>query len=62
MADDNDGSTEDRFERIPTDFHERLRNGYLTIAKHDPKRCVVVDALQSVDEIHGQILKYLQAL
>lgn len=46
-------STEDRFERIGTPFHERLRQGYLTIAKQNPHRCVVVDALLPIDKIQG---------
>jgi len=38
--------TEDRFERLDIDFHERLRQGFLDIAKAEPGRCHVVDALQ----------------
>ena len=59
MSDSNDGTTEDRFERIGTEFHERLRQGYLTIARENPKRCHVIDARQTVDDIHTQILNIL---
>jgi dTMP kinase len=33
-----------RYERMPEDFHERLRRGFLDIAAREPGRCVVIDA------------------
>ncbi|MBO6520577.1 MAG: dTMP kinase [Rhodospirillales bacterium] len=38
------GSAEDRFERMERDFHHRLRDGFLEIAKSEPLRCRVIDA------------------
>ena len=61
MSQDTGGTTEDRFERIGTDFHERLRQGYLTIARQHPDRCHVIDARQSIDDIHNQIMTKIQA-
>lgn len=52
--------TEDRFENLDIGFHERLRTGFLELAKTDPKRCVVLDARQSQEEISGQILASVQ--
>lgn len=52
-----DGSTEDRFERIGTQFHERLRQGFLTIAKNNPDRCHMIDARASVESIQNQIIQ-----
>jgi len=46
-----DQSAEDRFEQLDTDFHEKLRQGYLDIAVKNPDRCIVVDAKQSIGEI-----------
>lgn len=43
--------TEDRFERMEIEFHEKLRQGFLTIAKQDQKRYHVLDATRSIDEI-----------
>jgi len=37
-------SGEDRFERMDIGFHQRLRAGFLAIAKAEPGRCVVIDA------------------
>ena len=51
-----DSSAEDRYERLDTHFHERVRKGFLDIAKHHPKRCVVVDAAQSPDAVAQQII------
>ena len=38
------GDDENRYERMGVDFHQRLRDGFLDIAKREPGRCVVVDA------------------
>ena len=45
-----------RFEEVALDFHERLRQGFLAIARREPERCVVIDARQTVAEIHAAIL------
>ena len=34
---------DDRFESESVDFHERLRNAYLALAKAEPRRIVVID-------------------
>ncbi|MBF0168116.1 MAG: dTMP kinase [Alphaproteobacteria bacterium] len=49
------GGGEDRYERMKRDFHERLRQGFLEIAKSDPKRCKVIDASQSVETVAAAI-------
>lgn len=48
--------TEDRFERLDISFHEKLRQGFLTIAKDDPKRCHIIDATQDIEEMAQKIL------
>lgn len=47
--------TEDRFERMDVDFHERLRQGFLSIAKAQNKRVIVFDADQNTDILAAQI-------
>ena len=47
--------SEDRYERMDPAFHQRLRDGFLEIAKRDPKRCAVVDATQDVNKVHDWI-------
>lgn len=45
----------DRVEMRSLDFHERVRTGYLEMAKREPKRFVVIDANLSPDEVARQI-------
>ncbi len=56
----SDQSQEDRFERIGGGFHERLRQGYLQIARRDSGRCVVVDATRGIDEIASDLSSHVQ--
>ena len=49
------GGDEQRFENMETDFHERVRKGFLTIAQNDTKRCVVINAEQSIQSIATDI-------
>src|SRR5579884_3968634 len=46
----------DRFERLDRAFHQRLRQGFLTIARDDPARCVVVDASPDAPSVHRAVL------
>ncbi len=47
---------EDRLEREKLDFHKRVRRGYLTLAKGEPKRFYTVSAGRDAGEIHKEIL------
>lgn len=47
---------ETRFERMGTEFHERLRKGFLDIARREPKRCAVIDASRGADAVTEDIL------
>lgn len=38
-------------------FHNRLRNGFLDIAKQNPDRCTVIDATQDLNTVAAEILK-----
>ncbi|MBU2536768.1 MAG: dTMP kinase [Chloroflexota bacterium] len=44
-------SKEDHFEKQVLDFHQRVRTGFLTLAKEEPDRWLVVDAAQSKEKI-----------
>ena len=46
----------DRFENEHADFHERVRRGFLTLAREDACRVRVIDATRPVDAVHGEIL------
>ena len=51
------GAEKDRMESAGIEFFERVRNGFLKIAKEDPERVKVVDSTQTIEEIHEQILE-----
>lgn len=51
----------DRFEREKGEFFERVREAYQTIAKRDPKRCVVIDASQTLADVQESIKTALDA-
>lgn len=55
------GGGEDRYERMDLDFHERLRQGFLEIARTEPERCAVIDASLGEDEVHEQIMAAVRA-
>ena len=45
------GAPIDRFERRSKAFHERIRAGFLDIARREPDRCQVIDAARPEDEV-----------
>ncbi len=45
----------DRMEDQPADFFERVRRGYLDLAKVETERMVVIDASKSIEEVHADI-------
>ena len=52
---------QDRYERELFDYHQRVRQGFLAIAKDDPDRCAVVDAAASVDAVAEAVLARVEA-
>lgn len=59
MAGEN--RTPDRLESEAASFFERVRQGYKQMALDFPNAVVVVDASQSVDRIHKEILSLVKA-
>ena len=51
------GSEKDRMESAGIEFFERVRQGFLEIAKQEPERVKVVNSTQSIEKIHEQILE-----
>ena len=52
----NEGAPgDDPYEARDLAFHERLREGFLEIAREEPERCVIVDAQQSEKRITDKI-------
>lgn len=48
---------EDRFEQEAVHFHEKIRQGYLKLAKMEPGRFYVIDATQAPSVIHDNIVR-----
>ena len=53
------GKEKDRMESAGIDFHNRVRNGYLELAKLEPQRIKVLDATKSIEEIHQNVINIL---
>jgi dTMP kinase len=50
---------ETRFEGMDIAFHQKVREGFLAIAKLEPARCMVIDASGSAEDVHKAIVKAL---
>jgi len=50
----------DRIEKETLSFHLAVRNGFKKLAKQEPKRCILINASQSRDEIHENIITVLR--
>ena len=44
-----------RYERMSSAFHERVRSGFLALARAQPERCVVVDGTRAADTVADEI-------
>jgi len=51
----------DRIEQEKEDFHQKLRQGFLTMAKKEPERFVVINGLQGEDKVFEDIIQVILA-
>jgi dTMP kinase len=56
VARESAGSDENRFEKETRAFFSRVRDGYLTIARREPQRVVLVDARGTPGQTHQKII------
>ena len=56
------GSEKDRMESSGTEFFNKVRHGYLEIAKQEPQRVRVLDSAKSIEEIHESVIKLINSL
>jgi dTMP kinase len=54
--------SEDRMEQLTKEFFERVRRGYLEIARKEPGRVKVIDASQTEDEVEKAIWREVDGL
>lgn len=53
-------SEADPYERRDLAFHQKLREGFLAIARAEPNRCRVIDGAQSEDAVANDVLRAVQ--
>lgn len=56
------GKEKDRMESAGVEFFKRVRNGFLEIAKQEPKRVKVINSSDSIENIHSQIVELFDRL
>lgn len=56
------GQTHDRLEREADDFHDRVRAGFLSLAKDAPERYLVLDADRSAEELADAVQERVRSL
>ncbi len=58
---EGEGAKEDRYERMADDFHRRLREGFLNVAKREVERCAVLDAAGGVEEVQQAVRRVVRS-
>ena len=54
------GKEKDRMESSGKDFFNRVRQGYLKLAKLEPNRIKVVDSTKSIEEVHQKVIEIIE--
>jgi dTMP kinase len=52
----------DRMEELPSEFHQKVREGYLQLAREFPERIKVIDAARSIGGVEAAIWKEINAI
>ena len=55
----NRSGTESRFEEETLNFHEKVRAGYLELARRETERYKIIDASRSIDEVQAEMREVL---
>ena len=53
---------ESHYDKSDLAFYQKLREGFLRIAKSEPKRCVIIDANRTPDKITKDIISKLEEM
>jgi dTMP kinase len=56
---ENRTAKEDRFEKESLEFHQRVREGYLILARRDPQRIMILDGMRDEQILHQEIVSHL---
>jgi dTMP kinase len=56
------GKNKDRMESAGIEFFERVRNGFLEIAKDEPQRVKVINSADTIENIHHKVVELVEKL
>ena len=56
------GNNKDRMESAGIDFFNRVRNGYLEIAKNEPDRVKIINSSDTIENIHKKVVELVEKL
>lgn len=56
------GAAADRYEREGSAFHSRVTAGFREIARADPRRCILIDANPTEEQVHAEIIRAVAGL
>lgn len=51
----------DRLEAEKANFHQRVFDGYISLARRNKERIKIIDALKTEEDIHNEILKHIES-
>lgn len=60
VAETRVGTTKDRLESEAKEFHQKVRFGFLELAKQFPDRIKVIDANQEIENVYFDVIKILE--
>lgn len=52
----------DRLELEEIEFHRKVRNGYLEIARQYPSRIKIIDGSKGIEDIHRQVISEMESI
>lgn len=56
------GNNKDRMESAGIEFFNRVRNGYLEIAKAEPERVKIINSSDTIENIHKKVVELIEKL
>ncbi len=56
------GKNKDRMESAGIEFFNRVRNGYLEIAKQEPNRVKIINSSDTIENIHKKVVELVESL
>lgn len=56
------GKDKDRMEKSGQEFFNKVRNGYLEIAKNEPERVKIIDSTKSIEDVFKQVTDFIQSI